>query len=74
MKFFYAVGMNSSSYDDLGFWARLGDSVQHLALPAISLALFFVAAYARFQRASMLEVLHSDYSARPGRRASPGAG
>lgn len=61
VKFFYAAGMNSPGYSDLGLLARVGDSLQHLALPAFSLALFFVAAYARFQRASMLEVLHSDY-------------
>ncbi len=61
VKFFYAAGMNSANYGDLGSWAKLGDSLQHLALPAVSLALLFVAAYARFQRASMLEVLHSDY-------------
>jgi peptide/nickel transport system permease protein len=40
---------------------RLGDSLQHLVLPAVSIALISLAGYARFQRASMLEVLHSDY-------------
>ncbi len=61
IKFFYTAGMNSADYDTLSFWARLGDTVQHLALPAISIALISIAGYSRFQRASMLEVLHSDY-------------
>ncbi len=35
--------------------------MQHLTLPAFSIALISLAGYARFQRASMLEVMHSDY-------------
>lgn len=61
VKFFYNAGMNSANYNDLSFLARLGDSLQHLFLPAISIALISIAAYSRYQRASMLEVLHSDY-------------
>ena len=61
IKFFYTAGMNSADYGDLGFLARMGDTIQHLALPAIAIGLISVAGYARFQRASMLEVLHSDY-------------
>jgi peptide/nickel transport system permease protein len=61
VKFFYTSGMNSTSYSDFGFLARLGDTVQHLLLPAVSIALISLAQYSRFQRASMLEVLHSDY-------------
>lgn len=37
------------------------DRVRHLILPASSLALFFVAIYARLVRASMLEVRDQDY-------------
>ena len=61
VKFFYTSGMNSVNYSDLSFWAKLGDSAQHLVLPAMSIALISIAAYSRFQRATMLEVLHSDY-------------
>jgi peptide/nickel transport system permease protein len=61
VKFVYTAGMNSANYDELSFMAQLGDTVQHLALPAISIAVISVAIYSRFQRASMLEVLHSDY-------------
>ncbi len=39
------------------FWDRLG----HLVLPTISLAMLSFAAWSRFQRASMLDVLGSDY-------------
>jgi len=68
VKIFYVVGMTSSGYDQLqrGFLglpslSQLGDVVQHLALPAISIAAISMAGYSRFQRASMLEVMHSDY-------------
>jgi peptide/nickel transport system permease protein len=39
----------------------LVDRLRHLALPATSLALFFVAIYARVTRAAMLEVAGLDY-------------
>jgi peptide/nickel transport system permease protein len=39
------------------FWDHLG----HLVLPTISLAALSFAAWSRFQRASMLDVMHSDY-------------
>ncbi|KGE02053.1 ABC transporter permease [Rhizobium sp. YS-1r] len=42
-------------------WHWLVDRLQHLVLPACSLAAFFVAIYARLTRASMLEVLRQDY-------------
>jgi peptide/nickel transport system permease protein len=61
VKFFYTSGMNSTSYSELSFLARIGDSLQHLALPALSIALISIATYSRYQRASMLEVMHSDY-------------
>ncbi len=37
------------------------DRVQHMVLPIVALTYVSVATYSRFQRASMLEVLHSDY-------------
>lgn len=42
-------------------WDWFTDRLQHLILPACSLAAFFVAIYARLTRASMLEVLRQDY-------------
>lgn len=61
VKFLYTGGMNVPGYSDLGTLARFGDTVQHLILPAVAIALISIAVYARFQRASMLEVYHSDY-------------
>ncbi|MDH3190325.1 MAG: ABC transporter permease [Acidimicrobiia bacterium] len=61
VKFLYTGGMNDPGYDELGTLARFGDTIQHLMLPAIAIALISIAVYARFQRASMLEVYHSDY-------------
>ena len=37
------------------------DRIRHLVLPSIVLAVQIVAVYSRYMRASMLEVLHSDY-------------
>ncbi len=68
VKVFYVAGMTSSGYAELGrgflglpSLAQLGDVVQHLTLPAVSIAAISMAGYSRFQRASMLEVMHSDY-------------
>ncbi|MDQ1539763.1 MAG: glutathione transport system permease protein [Actinomycetota bacterium] len=44
-----------------GFLAHVGDSFNHMVLPTITLALISYAAWSRFNRASMLEVLSSDY-------------
>lgn len=41
--------------------ARALDVARHLTLPALSLAAFFVAVYARLTRASMLEVMGMDF-------------
>lgn len=43
----------------LGF--DLIDRIRHMVLPVIVLSVQFVAVYSRYVRASMLEVLHSDY-------------
>ena len=61
VKVFYVAGMNDPGYSNMSMWGQVKDTLQHLMLPALSIALISLAAYARFQRASMLEVLHSDY-------------
>jgi peptide/nickel transport system permease protein len=42
-------------------WTRIGDYLGHLILPTIALAAISYAAWSRYQRASMLDVLNSDY-------------
>lgn len=44
-----------------GFFARAADIAHHMVLPVITLASIFLALYSRLCRASMLEVLGSDY-------------
>ena len=44
-----------------GLWAHMVDIGHHLVLPMITLASVFLALYSRLCRASMLEVLGSDY-------------
>lgn len=56
----YTIG-DSSVYVTGGFWAEVLDTLGHMVLPTMSLALISYAAWSRFQRASMLEVLNSDY-------------
>jgi peptide/nickel transport system permease protein len=59
-QIFYTIGSNSI-YVEGGFWAHIGDVLGHMILPTISLALISYAAWSRFQRASMLEVMGSDF-------------
>lgn len=47
-----------SSPDPANFWL---DRLQHLALPVITLTVLGVAQFSRYMRASMLEVINSDY-------------
>jgi len=42
-------------------WAAVVDQARHLVLPAVSLALFYVAIYARLTRGALLEVRAQDY-------------
>ena len=44
-----------------GFFAQAADIAHHLMLPMITLASIFLALYSRLCRASMMEVLGSDY-------------
>ena len=46
---------------ELSPWGKALDILHHLALPAITLGLFYAATYARVMRASMLEVGQMDY-------------
>ena len=53
--------VNPVLHDYMGPWAALWDRVQHLILPATSLALLSLAGVARYQRSAMLEVLPSEF-------------
>jgi peptide/nickel transport system permease protein len=57
---FFTIGARSTDGTP-GLWATAADIFGHLILPTLSLALITYAAWSRFQRASMLEVLNSDY-------------
>jgi peptide/nickel transport system permease protein len=58
-RIFYTAGLESD--DPGGGFSLLIDRVQHLALPWITLMVVSVAGYSRYMRASMLEVINSDY-------------
>ena len=56
VRVFYTSGLNSPH---AGPWSV--DRLQHLALPAATLCIISFAGYSRFMRASMLDVINSDY-------------
>jgi peptide/nickel transport system permease protein len=53
---FFTSRMNSPGQNDFGW-----DRIMHMLLPAATVAVQQVAVYSRYMRASMLEVLNSDY-------------
>lgn len=57
---FPVEGMTSARFRG-GALAYVFDVARHLALPAFTLAIIFLAQYARLARASMIEVLGADY-------------
>lgn len=57
----FPVGGMESIGVTLSPWRQALDILHHLALPAITLGLFYAATYARVMRASMLEVGQMDY-------------
>jgi len=60
-RVFYTYGDHSAFLDDPTMWNKISDVAGHMILPTVSLALITFASWSRFQRASMLEVLGSDY-------------
>jgi peptide/nickel transport system permease protein len=56
VRIFYTAGLNNP-----GEGAFSLDRIQHLGLPVATLAIISTALYSRFMRASMLEVINSDY-------------
>jgi peptide/nickel transport system permease protein len=56
VRVFYTSGLNNP-----GEGAFSLDRLQHLALPVATLTIISLALYSRFMRASMLEVINSDY-------------
>lgn len=55
LSLFPTSGMHTMGYSDFG------DLMKHLFLPCLSLSILRIAEFLRYSRASMLEVLHSDF-------------
>jgi glutathione transport system permease protein len=55
----YTIGENSPGTS--GAWSVLVNSLAHTVLPVLTLTLITYAAWSRYQRASMLDVLNADY-------------
>lgn len=58
---FPVEGMLSVRLRDANIFVKALDILHHLVLPAFTLSIIYLAQYARLSRASMLEVLGSDY-------------
>ncbi|MEJ2214979.1 MAG: ABC transporter permease [Gemmatimonadota bacterium] len=56
-----ATGMTSVNYEFLSFWGKLGDLLEHMVLPVLTLTLVLSAGIARYTRGQMLEVIRQDY-------------
>lgn len=56
IRLVYTFGISSFAPEN-----ALLDRIQHMVLPIVTLSYVSIATYSRYQRASMLEVLHSDY-------------
>ena len=61
LPIFPVEGMQSVRLRDAAWYVQVVDIAHHLVLPAFTLAVIYLAQYARLSRASMLEVLGSDY-------------
>lgn len=59
IQWFPVAGMVDVTVE--GFWPRIVDIAHHMVLPVITLSSIFLALYSRLSRATMLEVLQSDY-------------
>src|SRR5207237_2138673 len=59
-QFVYTIGDSTPGLTG-GFFHNIGNYAGHLLLPTIALAGISYAAYSRFVRASMLDVMNSDY-------------
>lgn len=57
VRIFYTSGLNSGSTSST--WSI--DRLQHIALPVMTLSIISFALYSRYMRASMLDVINSDY-------------
>jgi len=57
VRIFYTSGLNTLPGGPAWSWDRM----QHLALPVITLSIISFAVYSRYMRASMLDVINSDY-------------
>lgn len=58
---FPVEGMQSVKLRNAPFFVQVVDIAHHLVLPAFTLAIIYLAQYARLSRASMMDVLGSDY-------------
>jgi peptide/nickel transport system permease protein len=59
VRIFYTSGLSST--DAGGGIGFVLDRLQHLAIPAMTIAIVSMAQYSRYMRAAMLEVINSDY-------------
>jgi peptide/nickel transport system permease protein len=61
LRLFPTGAFQSSDYDELTTWGRIGDVAWHLVLPLTCLTYGSLAAISRYMRTGLLEVIQADY-------------
>ena len=61
LQWFPLKGLVSDNWDELGFWARIGDYLHHLVLPVISLSIGGIAGLAFLTKNAFLDELGKAY-------------
>lgn len=59
--FIATIGASTPGFSRYDMWMQMLDTFAHLLLPTIALSIVSVAAWTRYTRASLLEVLNHDY-------------
>ncbi|MFP4561548.1 MAG: ABC transporter permease [Thiohalorhabdus sp.] len=54
-------GIQGYEYEQLDLWGKLADRARHLVLPVVVSAFAGIAAFSRYVRSNMLEVIRQDY-------------
>ncbi len=54
-------GIYSYNYEQLGLWGKIADVASHLVLPVVVSGFAGIAAFSRYVRSNMLEVIRQDY-------------
>ena len=61
LPWFPAGGTHSVGIEDMGFWGAIGDRINYLVLPVLSLTALQMGTFVRYTRSAMKEAMNNDY-------------